>query len=171
MDEKDKGGRPRKEIDFENIIVRMAKIGLTTYQMARVLNKDLIEIEKYQEIIEKNLPINYKERRRNRFIKAMGYSTKLRDRLRQAIKAQIAQMFVREMGRIEDIIGYSPDDILINFETKFKDGMTWEGWGEEWQIDHIKPRFKFDTKNLKSCFNLNNLRPLSKKENLCRSKK
>jgi hypothetical protein len=64
-------------------------------------------------------------------------------------------------------VNYSLDDFLKRIEYNFKDGMSWDNYGE-WEIDHIKPvkRFydqgKFDI-NLVNA--LCNLKPLWKIEN------
>ena len=67
----------------------------------------------------------------------------------------------------ETLVGYSLSDLLAHLESRFKDGMQWNNYGS-WEIDHIKPRSKFDFSKpeaLKECWNLNNLQPLWMPEN------
>lgn len=65
-------------------------------------------------------------------------------------------------------LGCSIAELKANLESKFKDGMTWENYGE-WHIDHIKPLADFDLTNeeeFKEACNHTNLQPLWGKENL-----
>ena len=68
---------------------------------------------------------------------------------------------------------------MINFrnhiESMFKDGMSWENYGQGgWHIDHIKPCSAFNL-NLDSewskCFHYSNLQPLWPRENQKKSNK
>jgi hypothetical protein len=52
--------------------------------------------------------------------------------------------------------------------------MTFENYGKDWHIDHVKPCSSFDLSNLKEvneCFNWKNLRPYKKEKNLQKSSK
>lgn len=70
-----------------------------------------------------------------------------------------------------ELLGYSAEELKKNIESKFKDGMSWENWGE-WHIDHIIPVSKFDKESLMSEVNrLENLQPLWAFENLIKSNK
>lgn len=54
-------------------------------------------------------------------------------------------------------------------ESKFKIGMTWDNYGKEWHIDHIKPLNSFDLTNkeqLLTCCHFTNTQPLWEQENL-----
>jgi 5-methylcytosine-specific restriction endonuclease McrA len=49
--------------------------------------------------------------------------------------------------------------------------MSWHNYGSYWHIDHIIPHSQFnylslDDDNFKKCWSLENLRPLSSKQNL-----
>jgi hypothetical protein len=69
-------------------------------------------------------------------------------------------------GRTSDILGYTSDDLKLHLESLFKEGMTWENYGD-WHVDHIKPVSKFDKDTHSSVVNsLSNLQPLWVKENL-----
>ena len=72
---------------------------------------------------------------------------------------------------VVDLLDYSIKDLTSHLEKQFRDGMTWENYGNYWHIDHIKPvsHFKFQSKNdpqFKECWALSNLQPLLKSENL-----
>ena len=90
-------------------------------------------------------------------------SDNLRSRLRKALKDQD----VKKTQRTLDLIGCSIDFLKGWLESKFKEGMTWENYGE-WHIDHIKPCIKFnlsDEVQQTKCFNYKNLQPLWASEN------
>jgi hypothetical protein len=88
------------------------------------------------------------------------------------------------------ILGYSSKELKQYIESKFEPWMNWNNWGVynpnnwdnndcstwKWQIDHIKPinSFNYKDKNdkeFKECWALENLRPLSAKENILKRDK
>ena len=82
----------------------------------------------------------------------------LRARLKQAIKNN-----QRKGSAVRDL-GCSIEFFKRYIEKKFHNNMTWNNWGEVWELDHIIPLCKFDlTKRsqlLKAC-HYTNLQPLS----------
>lgn len=71
----------------------------------------------------------------------------------------------------EKYLGYSLIELKDHLEVQFKKGMSWDNYGKEWQLDHIKPqrlfRFRsFNSKRFKECWKLSNLRPLWTWENI-----
>lgn len=72
-----------------------------------------------------------------------------------------------------ELLGCSTDFLKYHLELQFKEGMSWDNYGE-WEIDHIKPCSLFDFSNeehQKECFHYSNLQPLWKKENQSKSSK
>lgn len=70
----------------------------------------------------------------------------------------------------EFLVGYTLDDLKKHLESKFDSKMTWENYGEYWEVDHIIPKsyFKYkipEDEEFKLCWCLNNLQPLSKERN------
>ena len=64
------------------------------------------------------------------------------------------------------MMGYSAEDLKIHLESLFKEGMSWENYGE-WHIDHIKPVSLFgECEDVKIVNALENLQPLWANENL-----
>jgi len=66
------------------------------------------------------------------------------------------------------LIGCTPEELKNHLESQFKDGMSWENYGE-WHIDHIVPCISYDLTNKKDqrkCFNFTNLQPLWAEDNL-----
>ena len=73
------------------------------------------------------------------------------------------------------MLGYTPCELKIHFESQFTDGMSWENMSE-WHIDHIRPvsSFNFDSTehpDFKKCWALNNLQPLWAEDNLRKNDK
>jgi hypothetical protein len=96
-------------------------------------------------------------------------SDNLRSRLRKALRDQN----VIKTERTFNLIGCSISFLKGYLEAKFKDGMTWENYGE-WHIDHIKPCSKYDLTQEDEqykCFHYRNLQPLWASENCSKSNK
>jgi hypothetical protein len=67
----------------------------------------------------------------------------------------------------EFLVGYTVDQLKQHLEKRFKDGMSWENYGEVWEIDHKIPKVVFnyetpDDIDFKLCWSLKNLQPLDK---------
>jgi hypothetical protein len=76
-----------------------------------------------------------------------------------------------KQGKTNDILGYSPVDLKKHIMNMFKEGMSWDNYGE-WHIDHIRPVSSFSEDDEISDINsLENLQPLWKLENLKKGKK
>ncbi len=70
-------------------------------------------------------------------------------------------------------LGYTIQELKLDIESKFKEGMSWDNYGE-WHIDHIVPRSwtpynSIEDENFIKCWSLSNLQPLWAKENLSKS--
>ena len=71
-------------------------------------------------------------------------------------------------GHTGEMLGYSAVELKHRIESQFKEGMTWENYGE-WDIDHIRPLTSFDkTSNPSEVNALSNLQPLWKEENIAK---
>jgi hypothetical protein len=72
----------------------------------------------------------------------------------------------------EELVGYTLNELKSHIERLFLPGMTWENYGNRgWHIDHIIPVrvFNFghpDEIDFRKCWELKNLRPLWKDENM-----
>ncbi len=76
----------------------------------------------------------------------------------------------------ESLVGYTLKDLIKHLESRFDKNMTWENYGNYWQVDHIFPRslFKYtcpEDSEFKKCWALENLQPLEKTANLRKSNK
>lgn len=100
--------------------------------------------------------------------------TDLNYRLHNYISAAIRKAIRKNRRSTFDILGYSTDDLRHHLESLFQPGMSWQNYGTEWHIDHIIPKswFRVETEDgideyeLKTCWSLRNLQPLSAGENL-----
>jgi len=93
----------------------------------------------------------------------------LRARMGRAIKYNDA---IKSDTTIK-LIGCDLDILKQYLENKFKDGMSWNNYGE-WHIDHILPCASFDLVNeeeQKKCFHYKNLQPLWAQDNYKKSSK
>ncbi|MDN6292249.1 MAG: hypothetical protein L0J35_04160 [Tetragenococcus halophilus] len=90
-----------------------------------------------------------------------------RKRLYKAVKNN------RKSAKTIELIGCSTEHLKHHLEKQFKEGMSWENYGE-WHIDHIMPCASFDfskPEHQKECFNYMNLQPLWAEENIRKSDK
>lgn len=182
------GGRP----DHSEWVLKLAKIGLTEWQMAFVIGCDYSEIEgRYVQLIDDNLPPDYMKRRWKRFARFDPVAASEMRRLWRRtfgktpvarVKASInSQMHVRYRGAGVGWTGrpwahleYTPEDLVSHLESQFSEGMTWDNYGTWWEIDHKAPVSWFKVKSIgdrafNKCWALANLQPLLKRANRSKS--
>jgi len=98
---------------------------------------------------------------------------KLIGNFRTAIYTVLKENNMHKFGHYFEVLGYTPNDLVKHLESQFKDGITWENYGE-WHVDHKLPisSFTFTDMNdpeFKKCWSLENLQPLWELENLSKS--
>jgi hypothetical protein len=149
-------------------------------------NKD--KINEYQKEYRENNIEKFKEYEKNRDNntkrqKKYNSSNKRRIQRRKTRKKTIADTWrsvlhssLKKLGKVKEgrtiyLLGYSAIDLKEHLEKQFIDGMNWDNHGE-WHIDHIYPLSKFDKTTPINVVNaLNNLQPLSAKDNLTKFNK
>lgn len=91
---------------------------------------------------------------------------KLAKRCRRMVERCLEIKNEAKISRTFEILKYKPSDLKQRIETQFKQGMSWNNYGD-WHIDHIKPlcKFKIDT-TIYTMNALCNLQPLWAEENL-----
>jgi len=130
-------------------------------------------LKKYR---EKNIDkIREVKRTYERTRKANDPLYKLISNFRTAIYQVLKENNVDKNGHYFEILKYSPDELISHLENKFKDGMTWDNYGE-WHVDHILPITSFNIQEIgdnefMKCWSLNNLQPMWGKENIKKSNK
>jgi hypothetical protein len=94
----------------------------------------------------------------------------IRSRITSALNAQLTGKYNSSF----DLLGCDIEFYLKYLEAKFVKGMSWDNYGEQWHIDHIKPCASFDLSNeeeQRKCFNYTNTQPLWKSDNLGKGSK
>lgn len=119
----------------------------------------------------------HRENKRNyeRTRKANDPIYKLISNFRTAIYQVLKENNVEKNGHYFDILKYTPEELISHLERQFKDGMTWDNYGE-WHVDHSKPISVFNIKEIgdsefMKCWSLSNLQPLWGEENIKKSNK
>ena len=111
-------------------------------------------------------------------------------KLRTTMSSSIARMLKRTGGskKVKSCLDYLPytiQELRTHIESQFQPWMSWDNHGRynvktwndndsstwTWNIDHIIPQSSFkytsmDDDNFKKCWSLENLRPLSAKQNI-----
>lgn len=91
--------------------------------------------------------------------------------VRCRIREFLTEKNIRKKNKTSEIVGCSKLELMDFLEKKFKDGMSWNNYGE-WHIDHIIPLScaKSEEDILKLC-HFTNLQPLWRNENFKKGKK
>lgn len=91
--------------------------------------------------------------------------------VRCRIREFLTEKKIRKKNKTGEIVGCSKLELMSFLEKKFKDGMSWNNYGE-WHIDHIIPlsSAKSEEDILKLC-HFTNLQPLWRNENFKKGKK
>lgn len=108
------------------------------------------------------------------------------ERFRSLVKAHLKKYNISKKSKsIKNIMPYTIHKLREHLESQFEPWMNWDNWGKynsenwndndastwTWQIDHIVPAstFKYtsmEDEEFKKCWSLENLRPLSAKQNI-----
>lgn len=113
---------------------------------------------------KKNNPDKVRERKHRYYLENMK---KPKFRLEMNITNSIRKRVKlnRQDRKLQDLLGYSTEELMKHLESKFKPEMNWENHGSYWHIDHVKPKSWFnyastDDAEFKACWALSNLQPL-----------
>lgn len=130
----------------------------------RIINKE--NIRKYKKDYYKNNKERICEYMRNYW-----NSKKYIKSWRQLLYRYLKSVKKKKNGSTYSILKYTPEMLKMRIECQFKEGMSWENYGE-WEIDHKKPISKFDIDTDPHIVNsLCNLQPLWKFDNIKKSNK
>lgn len=96
-----------------------------------------------------------------------------RNKFRHNIRSYVRRTLngTKRGRRLEEILGYTVDELRAHLERQFAGRMSWDNYGTYWHIDHIIPVSSFtfegpDDDDFKACWALSNLRPLPAKKNM-----
>ena len=143
----------------------------TEYRSSAPYSKYCSESCSHSKAIERLSTEKYKAQwkaaNRKRRLNKPGYrlSCNVRSMCRNALKKQSAKSSVTKY------LGCSMDgfkDYLLSHKNAVSGGFTIENYGEEWEIDHIRPLASFDLSDeyqVAAAFHYSNCQPLSKTEN------
>lgn len=150
-------------------------------------NNNKEKIAEYDKEYRKNNreKINLKNREYSKRRKLIDPSFKLRSRFSTSIWISLKTVGSGKNGSsILKYLPYTIGKLKQHLESQFESWMTWSNWGRfskswkdedpstwTWQIDHIIPQSdlpytSMEDDNFKKCWALENLRPLSSKQNL-----
>jgi hypothetical protein len=96
--------------------------------------------------------------------------------LKRNIRIRIYNSLKKEFkkGKTLDLLGCSIEDYKLYLESKFNKNMSWDNYGDYWEIDHIKPLSRYnlleETEQFKA-FHYTNTQPLTIIENRKKSNK
>ncbi len=86
-------------------------------------------------------------------------------RLSNALRARVKYALIgcTRQDKTFDLLGCSPEQWKNHLEKLWQKGMSWENYGEEWEVDHIIPISHFDLTNIKEqkkAFHYTNTQPV-----------
>lgn len=113
----------------------------------------------------------YSKKYHNKFKNNKNY--KVKKNLRWYLWSLLKERNLKKNKSVLSLIGCSLNFLLNYLESKFKQGMSWNNYGE-WHIDHIRPCSSFDLSKEEEqlkCFHYSNLQPLWQLDNLKKSDK
>jgi hypothetical protein len=120
---------------------------------------------------------NYKSYKRlyQKELKEKNPQYKLSQYISSALYSSLKEKKVSKKSPYFDLLGYDVNDLKKHLENLFKDGMSWDNYGE-WHIDHIIPQSKYsysstDDLSFIECWSLDNLQPMWSKDNISKNNK
>lgn len=178
---KEKHKKYKSEYYFENKSIIKEK-----QKLYKENNLEKISKYKREYFLQNKNQINEYHREYSKNRKINDISFKLRIGLSKYISIGLKKRSMHKNGKsIMSILPYSIADLKNHIEKQFETWMTWDNQGSynkntwddnntltwTWQIDHIIPHSTFKYLSMmddefKKCWSLENLRPLSAKENL-----
>jgi hypothetical protein len=91
----------------------------------------------------------------------------IRQRLRSSIYNAIKRQDGIKQGTVHELLGVSIAEFRDFIAVKFKEGMSWDNYGE-WELDHKRPVSSFDLTSAYDqflCFHYTNYQPLWRTDN------
>jgi hypothetical protein len=114
----------------------------------------------------------YREWNRNKYYSDIEF--RLKHITAARISSALSTYQTLKQNRTIEYLGCTIEEYTQYLEQKFTPDMTWENYGEYWEIDHIKPIASFNLSQedqLYECFHYTNTQPLLKVDNREKSNK
>lgn len=173
----------QRKSEYDKMFYQVHKEEKAAYEHERYLKADKNRIREYHRKYNKEHEDYIKERGKK-------YREQNRDRLakydRQRYrKNKLSRLVSNAIGRglkgakneqhWENLVPYNISQLKRHIERQFTPEMSWDNYGEYWELDHIIPQNLFnlsspDNQDFKICWSLRNLRPLTVSENRSRPK-
>lgn len=172
---KAKTGRPSSyRAEYAQQAVKLCRLGATDKELA-----DFFAVERSEDewlarcllLIREDRDGKVKADKRKRAERRkVAFQNSPSLRIRNSVSARMwAALKGKSHGRLFSRLGYTLEELVKHLQSQLKDGMTWENYGKQWHVDHIKPCAMFnmaDASEFSECWALNNLRPLWADENV-----
>jgi hypothetical protein len=133
-------------------------------------NENLDKIKKYR---QSAYPKSLEQcRKRRLYDNKYKVTLNLRSRFNCAIKSKGTKS--KKFHKTLDLIGCTPEFLIIWLEYQFNSKMSWSNYGKYWHIDHVIPCafFNLDLEEEQfECFNWRNCRPCKASENISKNDK
>lgn len=148
-------------------------------------NRDIILLKRKQYVADNKEKVREQQRDNRRRRRAKDISFRLNSIISRDINKKLRAVGLSKNGKSTvNYLPYTIDELKRHLESFFEPWMNWNNWGVYnskvwddnnsdtwiWQIDHIIPNSTFKYKSMedeafRECWALNNLRPLSAKQN------
>ena len=129
---------------------------ISEYKKAyREANKE--KLKAYREANKEKITKRNKAYRKKRKKEDPLFATKIK--LRQCVMNAFRRIKQNKPTNTQTLLGCSWQEAKEHFERLFKEGMSWENYGE-WHIDHIRPVSSFSEDELHLMNRISNLQPL-----------
>lgn len=124
--------------------------------------------EKFKEHLQKYRSKPEAKEKKNLY-RRVKYNTDLIERISKRCRQRVREVIHKKKDGLHyELLACSYQWLIKWLEYNFQDEMSWNNYGEVWQIDHIRPCASFDMEKeeeQKKCFHWTNLAPLSVSEN------
>lgn len=152
---------PEYKSRVQNYLTKEQKI--ERLNLWRLNNPD--KVKKSIQVWKDNNPDKVKE---SKLKYKQSIKSKITESVRRRIKKYLTIKNISKNNKTFDIVGCSPQDLMLHLENQFKVGMSWNNYGlYGWHIDHKIPLSSANTKEklFKLC-HYTNLQPLWSIDNL-----
>lgn len=169
-----KRGRPPVEIDWVNIDQKRFAIEVLEDAFGGAIPAFIDPIKKVKKIANQLSKEEIKLFKGSIFYSYPAVSYKdlsIEKRLKIAVSAWIAPYKNKKKTCPFEFCGFTVKELISHIEKQFEPWMNWNNWGQ-WHVDHIIPRSLYGNPYTKEeVFGLQNLRPLSRSENIRKGNK